>query len=271
MNESKVERPSHWILLRGLAREARHWNTFPRLLEENLNKGAVKGSRVDTIDLPGAGRYSEMKAPISIAETAEFIRDKFLEVRAKIREAGEEPPPQVCLLAVSLGGMIACEWLTTWPGDVKACVMINTSFKGFSPPYRRLSPSALLHLKRIFQASDPYKREYEVLRMISNRPELREVTAKEWARIALSRPFSKENFFRQLFAAACFQPRIDEPPVPVLLLSSRGDRMVHPSCSDEIAKRWRAELRNHPTAGHDLPLDEPEWVIEQIVDWWNRQ
>jgi len=271
MSEAKRNRPSHWILLRGLAREARHWNGFPKLFEEALNNGAARGSRVDAIDLPGAGRYSEMKAPLSIEETAEFVRDKFLEIRAKIREEGEEPPQNVCILAVSLGGMIACEWLSLWPGDLQACVMINTSFKGYSPAYRRLTPGALVHIQRIIRTRDPFEREIEVLRMVSNRPAIRVPTAKEWARYALSRPFSRENFFRQLFAAARFQPRIDEPPVPVLILSSRGDRMVHPSCSDEIAKRWRAELRNHPTAGHDLPLDEPDWVVEQIVDWWSHQ
>ncbi len=268
MNATKADRPCHWILLRGLAREARHWSDFPRRLEDILNKAIAEGSRVDAIDLPGAGRYSEMKAPLSIAEMAEFVRDKFLEIRGRIREDGKEPPAQVCIVSTSLGGMIASEWLSNWPDELKACVLMNTSFKGFSPPYRRLMPTALMHLRRIITIKDPYERELEVLRMVSNRPEIREVTAKEWSRYALSRPFSRENFFRQLFAAARFEPRIDEPPVPILVLASRKDRMVHPSCSDEIAKRWRAELRNHPTAGHDLSLDDPGWVIEQIVDWW---
>lgn len=268
MSEIRSDRSSHWILLRGLAREARHWEQFPLRLEAALNSGSVKGSRVDAIDLPGAGRYSEMKSPFSIKETAEFVRGKFLEVRARLRESGEEPPSQVCLVAISLGGMIACEWITEWPDDVNACAMISTSFKGYSPAHRRLTPLSLLHFKRIFKARDSYEREKEVLRLISNRPELRAKVAKEWSQLALSRPFSRENFFRQLFAASRFTPRIDESPVPVLLLTSRGDRMVHPSCSEEIAKRWQADIRFHPDAGHDLPLDEPEWVIEQLVGWW---
>jgi len=26
-------------------------------------------------------------------------------------------------------------------------------------------------------------------------------------------------------------------------------------------------LREHPDAGHDLPLDDPQWVITQITQW----
>jgi hypothetical protein len=29
-------------------------------------------------------------------------------------------------------------------------------------------------------------------------------------------------------------------------------------------------LREHPTAGHDLPLDDPDWVIGEIAQWLPR-
>ena len=268
MKLSKANKPSHWILLRGLAREARHWGTLPSELEAALNSGSVKGSRVDTIDLPGAGRYSEMRSPMSVSEIAEFVREKFIEARRRIRESGAEPPSQVCLVAVSLGGMVACEWLTEWPGDLTACVLVNTSFKGYSSGRRRLNPSTLPHFRRIFTAPSGLEREKAILRMISNRPETHEQIANAWHEISLSRPFARQNFFRQMFAAARFVPRLSMPPVPVLIVSSQRDRMVHHSCSAEIARRWNAEHRIHETAGHDLPLDEPEWMIQQLVDWW---
>jgi hypothetical protein len=28
-----------------------------------------------------------------------------------------------------------------------------------------------------------------------------------------------------------------------------------------------ASLRVHPTAGHDLPLDEPEWTATEVASW----
>jgi hypothetical protein len=37
-----------------------------------------------------------------------------------------------------------------------------------------------------------------------------------------------------------------------------------------MSRAWRAELREHPSAGHDLPLDDPAWVAGRIAEWWLR-
>jgi pimeloyl-ACP methyl ester carboxylesterase len=103
--------------------------------------------------------------------------------------------------------------------------------------------------------------------MVSNRPETYETVSREWASIHESRPVTLENFGRQLTAAALYQPRLPEPHQPVLLLNSEKDRMVDPSCSVEIANRWGAPLVRHPTAGHDLPLDEPAFTAREIAKW----
>jgi len=68
---------------------------------------------------------------------------------------------------------------------------------------------------------------------------------------------------RQLAAAVSYTPP-REAPCPVRLLTGARDRMVAPACSRALAKRWRAELVEHPTATHDLALDEPAWTAEQI-------
>ena len=59
--------------------------------------------------------------------------------------------------------------------------------------------------------------------------------------------------------------------VPILLLASLGDRLVSPRCSERIARAWNAPLRMRPDAGHDLPLDDPDWVLGQLLDWHARQ
>jgi pimeloyl-ACP methyl ester carboxylesterase len=73
---------------------------------------------------------------------------------------------------------------------------------------------------------------------------------------------------RQLAAAAFFSPPPGPPSVPTLLLASAWDRLVSPICSQQLAVRWSLPIRLHPNAGHDLPLDDPDWVIRQIVRWW---
>ena len=34
-----------------------------------------------------------------------------------------------------------------------------------------------------------------------------------------------------------------------------------------LAHAWHCPLQEYPPAGHDLPLDAPQWVVEQVCDW----
>jgi len=36
-------------------------------------------------------------------------------------------------------------------------------------------------------------------------------------------------------------------------------------CSNALAERFNCSLDVHPNAGHDLPLDAPDWVIQQFA------
>jgi pimeloyl-ACP methyl ester carboxylesterase len=72
--------------------------------------------------------------------------------------------------------------------------------------------------------------------------------------------------FSQLCAAARFFP-----PAPGSLsaglwfLGSRRDRLVNVACSRDLAHRYAAPCLEHPWAGHDLPLDDPDWVCERVA------
>jgi predicted alpha/beta hydrolase family esterase len=55
--------------------------------------------------------------------------------------------------------------------------------------------------------------------------------------------------------------------VSFLVLTSAADRMVDPSCSRALARQWGCALREHASAGHDLPLDDGAWVSEQVAQW----
>jgi pimeloyl-ACP methyl ester carboxylesterase len=57
----------------------------------------------------------------------------------------------------------------------------------------------------------------------------------------------------------------------VLILSSRQDGLVHVNCSLAIASRWKCPLQLHPTAGHDLVLDDPDWVIKEVQRWLGKK
>jgi pimeloyl-ACP methyl ester carboxylesterase len=247
------------VLLRGLGREARHWGEFLSDLAH-----AIPEARIITLDLPGLGEYSNVKSPLSISATTDFVRSRLHE-----KEAGErDEAVQRHLVAISLGGMVASDWLERYPNDFRSCVLINTSFRGDSPLFHRLRVEALKHLVKAAIAGNVYDREEHVLRMVSNRPEIYAKTTREWAKIQKANPLSILNFLRQLVAAIRFQPNLPRPPVPVLILNSEKDRMVHPTCSERIARRWGVEICRHPDAGHDLPLDDGPWVASRIHDFY---
>lgn len=240
-----------WVLLRGLAREARHWGGFPRLLESRL------GDRVVVLDAPGNGTRHRERSPASVARIAEACRDDLM-------RRGIAPPYN--LMAMSLGAMVALEWSARWPHEVAGAVLINTSARGHAPLWKRLRPRNYATLARIVAARSRARREESVLTMTSNRAGEHAGVVEEWTAIGASAPVSPANALRQLAAAARFKPHRPRG-VPMLFLVSERDGLVSAECSRRLAAAWRAPLAVHARAGHDLPLDDPGWVADQTVQW----
>ena len=109
--------------------------------------------------------------------------------------------------------------------------------------------------------------ERTILRLTSRNPAAAADVLGDWSALRRTRPVSATNALRQLLAAARYRAPVSPPAVPLLVLASRRDRLVDWRCSQELARRWRAEIAVHPTAGHDLTLDDPAWVADQIERW----
>lgn len=236
-----------WILLRGWTREAAHWGDFPAHLEATL-----PGARVVTLDLPGCGQRHGASSPARIEAIMEACR-------TALAAQGQAPPFR--LFGLSLGGMVAAQWAAAHPAEVAACVLVNTSMRG--APFARLRPSAWPALLRIALARDAAAAESGILRLTSHR-HAEAARIAEWAAIRRARPVAPATAWRQLVAAARFALPARPPGVPCLVLCSAADRLVHWHCSRTLAAQWQAPLVVHPSAGHDLPLDEPAWVAEQL-------
>jgi pimeloyl-ACP methyl ester carboxylesterase len=155
------------------------------------------------------------------------------------------------------------------PAEIAGAVLVNTSLGRLSLPWRRLRLRAAANLLRALLTTDPLSRERRLFALTSARPELGDGTIPAWTELARRHPVRRINVARQLIAAALYRAR----PMPdgrsaLLVLTSRGDRIVDPSCSRAIAETVPgATLRVHPTAGHDLPLDDPGWVVGAISEW----
>jgi pimeloyl-ACP methyl ester carboxylesterase len=168
--------------------------------------------------------------------------------------------------------MVAYEWACRYPEEVAGLVLVNTSLGGLCPPWRRMRPAAAARVLSVFLSRDEAVRERRIFRLTSRRAELAENTVLAWTELARRQAVARMNALRQLVAAARFRARPLPAPVPVLLLASRRDDMVDPACSRAIAAALPgATLREHPDAGHDLPLDVPEWVLGAIAEWLPRR
>jgi pimeloyl-ACP methyl ester carboxylesterase len=241
------------ILLRGLTREAGHWGHFPEELRTALGDATVVA-----IDLPGAGALHDLSSPAKIEDIA-------LQCRMQAQALGLQPPFH--LVALSLGAMVAVAWARRHPDEVPTAVLINTSLGSQCQPWRRLRPAAWPALLRLLLPARDVLRESIIYRLTSNRPADAEATLKAWVAIRQQHPVAAANAFRQLLAAARYRPPAPPERTRLLVLASRGDRLVDPDCSRRLAKTWHTDYAEHPDAGHDLPIDDGPWVAARIAEW----
>jgi pimeloyl-ACP methyl ester carboxylesterase len=237
-------------------REARHWGDFPKLFQN-----VVAADKIVSIDFPGNGSLYRLDSFNSVPEMANYCR-------TYLKQIGIQPPYRV--LALSLGAMVAVEWSEQFPSEIERLVLINTSLAPHNPFYHRLRPENYPALLRFIISGTIIQHERLLLRLTS----VLELTSQQqislleqWVSYARECPVSRSNILRQLQAAITYRAKPAPPRVPLLLLAGRQDRLVNVKCSLQLAERWHAPIKLHATAGHDLPLDDGEWVARQVKEW----
>ncbi len=247
--------PVDVYLVRGLARETAHWGGFATQLQKLEAVASVTG-----LDLLGAGRYNKLTSPITIGENCEFLL-------SQIPEDSERPR---VIVSVSLGSMVAVEMAQRAPSMFSKIFVTNTSFANLSPLHHRLQLEAFKRFFNITKSRSLRDRESEVLKMVSRDRSKHEQVVEEWVAIAEKRPMAVKNFVRQLLAAATYRIADEPPDVPIVVLRSMGDQMVDPSCSQKLAEHWSLPMHTHPSSGHDIFIDDPQWVLDRINDNLNQ-
>ncbi len=243
------------IALRGLIRGKRHWGQYIEAIESDL-----PGVKILTYDIPGNGTRYQEKSPTTIDQYVDDLRAQMIK--------DITPNTEVHIFAMSLGAMIGSRWVERYPEDFNSAIFANTSFKGISPFYERFRPEAMAKLVQILLSPGAFRKEKNIIELISNEEEERKKELYDhWKNLQVNNPVSYANAFRQIWAAKKFAPSKAKPAVPVLLIASENDRLCSYKCSEAIAKEWNAELRIHPSAGHELAFDAPDWTKEQIEQW----
>lgn len=234
------------VLIRGLFRGKHHWGPFTEKLQT-----VFPHKKIVAVDIPGCGELSSEMSPCSIEAMVESIRSQ-LAFEAKVD-----------IISLSMGGMIALKWAEMYPSEVSSVVCINTSAKGFSPFYQRLRPKNYLKILCAFWAS-PFQREFLIYSLVSNKKMDLDVVS-HWAAIGRQHPMKRVNFVRQLLAALKFS--VKRPDCRLLFISSIQDGLVSYQATQAMAIRWQVELIKNEQDGHDIPLDNPSWLCEQLQSW----
>ncbi len=245
-----------WILIRGLIREQRHWESFPDQLQDRF-----PNVRLIMLDTPGNGTQNQKHSPASIRGLMEGLR---------IQLDTLEAPPPYNLISVSMGSMVSLEWLTQYPQEIDRAVVMNTSLSAFSPFYQRLQARNYPNLLRMLTSVSAEQREKQILDLTSNLTSEQEkrTLAKRWARYYREQPVARANALSQLAASARYRAPAYSPPNRILVLCGARDKLVHPDCSRNLARYWHLPFAEHPEAGHDLTLDAGSWVIDQIAEFF---
>lgn len=243
----------NWLFMRGLIREQRHWEHFPSVFTQQ-----IPDSKVFFLDFPGIGTEMERESPQTIPQIVEDLRARWLILKNKNSGSWK-------VIALSFGGMVMLEWIRKYPQDFEKLVLINSSLSNLSPFYDRMQIPTALKFIPLFLFDDPKLRERTVLeRTTSGRTPIAEIE-RRWIEIAMPKKKLLPVAVAQMRAAMTYK-LVEKPKTPVVVLTSKQDRLASSRCSERISRFLDAPIRFHEWAGHDLTLEDPLWVCERVKE-----
>lgn len=249
--------PPVWVLLRGLSRESGHWGVFPEHLLREL-RVLQPTARLVMLDLPGTGTLRRQASPTQVSDIVEACR-------AQLLRHGVTGP--VSLVGMSLGAAVLSEWVGRYPREIEAGVLINPSLRPFSELFRKSRPWNYLSLALLSLSRFGARMREERVLSLTTRLTPPQAVIERWVELQRQHPLGVRNTARQLLASMRYRASRTRPGAPMLLLCSKADNLVDWRCSQAISRAWGAPLRLHTKAGHDLPLDDPQWVARAVAEW----
>lgn len=252
------KKPTRIFLVIGLTKESAHWDdTFVQSLKDKFQTEDIVA-----VDLPGAGQFLDKKSPLSMEGVVKETRANY----AKYLDGTTHN----ILVSISLGGMVSTEWIKHYPTDFERFVIVNSSFRGFSPVYKRVQPWAMRKFFKVFLAENEEQREHHIIDMCTNNADVYDYTKEKWVKLAKERPMAKINMVRQLLAASRYKPS-HKPELPTLIIAAKHDRLAHFSCSEKLHKAWGGDfhLMEEEHIGHGVHIDAPKELAQVIYDWAN--
>lgn len=262
----------HFVLIRGLARNHLHWALLPQEIESRFKKLQSEGLiaqgeklTLHYLDLPGTGEKFQETSPWSLHRIAEnLLSDPLWQKHQKVDH----------IIALSLGAMTVLAGLNDFENRSAKITLINTSDRRLSTISERFQLKLIPTLLKEIILFRPRVIESIILRLTVNHFALNTKRGAEYLQknldIFKKYPFTRGLFMKQILAGT----RFSSPPKSSLtrpnsmqFLASKQDRLVNSQCSQRLALDYDCSIHMHPTAGHDLSIDDPEWTAQRILDF----
>ena len=247
------------LLIRGLSRQQGHWGEFPTILRRAFNEKNI-AVNLAFEDLPGFGIRYRQQSPSTIEKIAELLIPTLEKLHRKTNQ-------KIHLLGISMGGMVALELANRCPEFCESLVMINSSVKPVAHVFQRLQPQAYPVFIKAFL--HPYRREseHQILKISTEKYAQDARLLNYWLYLRENYPPSRKAVLQQIVAASQYLAPIKKPLAQVCLMASKRDRVASHHCTQNLAKYWGIDYHLHPEAGHDIALDEPEWLADNLVNF----
>lgn len=253
---SRLTSPT-WVLLRGMSRSSGHWGVFPEHLLRELRE-LLPSVRLVALDLPGMGSLRRQASPTQVSAIVDACR-------VELQRQGVRGP--MSLVGMSLGAAVLTDWANRYPAEIESGVLINPSMRPFSELFRKPRPLNYFGLMLLSLSRFSARMREERVLSLTTRLTPPQTVIDRWVELQRQHPLGVRNTVRQLLASMRYRASRTRPGAPMLLLCSKGDRLVDWRCSQAISRAWGAPLRLHTKAGHDLPLDDPQWVAKAVGEW----
>jgi alpha-beta hydrolase superfamily lysophospholipase len=250
----------NWLLLRGLVREQRHWLNFKDyFIKHNPN------AKLFFLDFPGIGSEIHRTSPKSIEAIVLDFKNRLLQLK------NQNPNDELlCIFAVSLGGMVALEWISKFENDFQIAVIGNSSSK-LNPFYERFKTKNIFLIPKMFFLEDKVKRETLILKLTTNLDDKTiEKLATQQASFAPDLKKFRQTGLSQLFAASHWNisKKLKSTKTKILFLKSKYDQLVDSKCTDKLCDFvGQGHLSINSYANHDISLDAPDWCALEVANF----
>ena len=178
----------HWIFLRGLVRGRGHWADFPQKFQMKFPQDTY-----EMIDLPGNGERFRETSPKKMLDYVQVVRSRSVAIREG---------KKVHLLALSLGGMVAVDWMNHYGDEIEKTFLVCTSAANMAHFYERFRPENYLKLLSLVKVHTASEYEEKLLDIIANNRDRRQDLLSQLVHYSARYPMSRKNFLRQIFAAS---------------------------------------------------------------------